>query len=205
VANTMRIGVALGGFKELQAMLSTLPAVTEKKVIGVALEAAARPIVRRAKSLAAKRTGALRNSITHALRQYAKTSMVIIGPDKGYYEGGKRVGKGKARAGMDRPANYAHLVEFGFKTRNSAANATAKKMVAHTAKQRAAANAMGVALPAAGRRTVDVVPPRPFLRPAVQQGQAAAAAAFEQGVVKGLIRETNKLNRKIIKAAGRAA
>jgi HK97 gp10 family phage protein len=205
VANTMRIGFRLANFKELQALLSNLPAITEKKVVGVALERAARPIEQAARRLAAKDTGALRASITHTLRQYPKKTVVIIGPDRGYYEGGKRAGKGQARSGMDRPANYAHLVEFGFNTRNSAANATARKFVPHTAKEIAAANAAGRALPAAGRRTIDHVPARPFLRPAVMQGEAAAAREFEVGMTKGLEREIKKLNRKIIKSAGQAA
>lgn len=205
MANTMRIGFKLANFAELKALLSNLPAVTEKKVVGVALEKAAGPIERAAKRLAAKDTGALRASITHTLRQYPKKTVVIIGPDRGYYEGGKRAGKGQARAGMDRPSNYAHLIEFGHLTRNAKANATAKKFVAHTAKEIAAANAAGRSLPSAGRRTVDFVPARPFLRPAVLQGEAAAAQAFEQGMAKGLEREIKKLNRKIIKSAGNAA
>lgn len=205
MANTMRIGFRLDNFKELQAMLANLPAVTQQKVIGVALESAAVPIERAARKLAPKRTGALRASITHVLRKYPKKTMVIIGPDKDYYEGGKRVKKGESRLGKDRPANYAHLIEFGHLSRNAAANATVKKMVLFTARERAAANVAGRALPAAGRRTVDFVPARPFLRPAVEQGKAAAAAAFEQGVAKGLVREIKKLNRKIIRQRGAAA
>lgn len=207
MANSMKIGFALGNFKELQAMLAGLPAKTEAKIIGVALEQAARPIVRAAKRLAAKDTGALRASITYALRQYPAKgkTMVIIGPDKQYYENGKRLKRGASRLGKDRPANYAHLIEFGHLTRNAKANALAKKMVKHTARQREAANAAGVSLPAAGRRTVDFVAPRPFLRPAVMQNEAAAAAEFERGVVKGLEREIKKLNRKIIKAHALAA
>lgn len=201
----MRIGFKLAGFTELKALLSVLPAKVEKNVIGVALTSAARPIVRHARRLAAKRTGALRASLTQVLRQYPKKTLVVIGPDKDYYEGGKRLKKGVRSKGKDRPANYAHLVEFGFRTRNSAANASSKKMRAHTAKEIAAANASGISLPSAGRRTVDVVQARPFLRPAALMGAGEAARTFEAGVAKGLEREIKKLNRKIIKQAGNAA
>lgn len=205
MASALKIGVALGGFDEIKALLAVLPERTQNKVIGVALEAAGRPIVSAAKRLAPKRTGALRASITQVLRRYGAKAVLVIGPDKNYYEAGKKVKKGAARSGQDRPANYAHLVEFGFRTRNSEANAKARKFVAWTGRERAAAAQAGRALPQAGRRTVDFVAPQPFLRPAVQQQQGAAARAFEDGVVKGLVRETNKINRKLIKQAGQAA
>lgn len=205
MANTMRIGFKLANFSELRAMLLAHHAQVEKKVIGVALEEAARPIEVAARRLVSVRTGALRRSITHTLRQYKNKSVVIIGPDRDYYEGGVRLKKGDSKKGKDRPANYAHLVEFGHLSRNAKANALAKKMVAFTAKERAAARVAGRALPAAGRRTVDFVPARPFLRPAVAQGEAGAAAAFERGVAKGLVREIKKLNRKIITQRGKAA
>lgn len=205
VANTIRIGFGLANFKELQAMLANLPAKTEQAVIGVALERAAAPIKREARRLAPKLTGALKASITHVLKKYPKKTMVIIGPDKDYYEKGKRVKKGGNRLNKDRPANYAHLIEFGHLTRNAAANAKAKRMVRHTAKEIAAANAAGRALPTAGRRTVEFVAPRPFMRPAVMGQEAAAAQEFEQGVAKGLEREIKKINRKIITQRGQAA
>lgn len=205
MANSMRIGVALEGFAELQALLKVLPARTEQNVVGVSLEAAAAPIERRARALAPVRSGALKKSITHALRKYKNRTMVIIGPDKAYYDGGQRLKKGASAKGKDRPANYAHLVEFGHIARNGAENAKARKFIRFTAKERQAAALAGNILPTAVRRAVTFVPPRPFLRPAVEQGKQAAAEAFRQGMTRGLEREIKKLNRKVIKAAGRAA
>ncbi len=184
MGNTMRIGFALSNFKELQAMLTNLPAKTEQNVIGVALEAAAKPIVAAAKRIAPKETGALRKSITHALRKYPKKTMVIIGPDRNYYEGGKKVKPGQWRKGQDRPANYAHLVEFGH---------------VKVARKKGTSRRKGTA------QEIGFVAARPFLRPAVWQNEKAAAQAFEIGVTKGLEREIKKMNRKIIQQRGQAA
>lgn len=200
----MKIGVKLQGFKEATENLRILGPRVEANVIGVAISTAAQPIVKRAKQLAAVRTGALKASITSVLKKYPGKAVVIIGPDRDYYEAGKRV-KGKAGVRADRPSKYAHLVEFGFHTRNAAANATSKKMIAYTAKEKKAAAEAGRALPSAGRRAVSFVAARPFLRPAVLQGQAEAAISFEKGVAKGLEREIKKLNVKIIKQRGQAA
>lgn len=204
MANTLRIGFKLGNFSELREMLLQLPAVLEKKVIGVALEQAARPIEKAARRLAAKDTGALRASITHVLRQFRKTSVVIIGPDRDYYAAGKRLKRGDARQGADRPAHYAHLIEFGHLTRNAAANALARKFIKFTARERAEAQSRGTILSPLGRRAAHFVAARPFLRPAVLQGESAAAREFELGVARGLEREIKKLNRKIIKAQAAA-
>lgn len=184
MANTMRIGFTLSNFDEVTKGLRALPAKIEANVIGHALQDAARPIFSRAKSLAAHRTGALRKSITSVLRSYPGKKMVIIGPDKDYYEGGK-----KTKGGTDRPANYAHLIEFGHKTRVDSSGGFRK----HTSAEIKSANESGVSLPSAGRRKIEYVSPQPFLRPAVQQGTSEAAARFGKSVELGLDKELKKL------------
>lgn len=117
--NSMRIGFELTNFAEMRKMLEGLPASAESRVMGDAVKVAAKPIVAAVKARTPRRSGALRRSISAIVKRYPKAGkvMAIIGPDKGYYGGGKRLKKGESRQGKDRPANYAHLVEFGHKTR----------------------------------------------------------------------------------------
>lgn len=201
--SALRIGVALTNFDEVKGMLVGLPPAVEQNVIGVALTKAGQPIVKIAKSLVRKDTGALQASLTTSLRKYPKKSVLLIGPDRDYYVAGKRLKKGqKAKGKVDRPSNYAHLVEFGFVTRSKKKGR--KRMTKWTQRQIDEANAAGRSLPSAGRRIVDIVPPAPFLRPAASQGQAAAVKAFEDGAVTGLVRETKKLGTKLVKIRGKS-
>lgn len=115
----MRIGFTLTNFREMRKALGDLPPSVEARVMSDAVKVAAKPIVAAVKARAPRKTGALRKSITAVVKRYPKAGkvMAIIGPDRGYYGGGKRLKKGDSRQGKDRPANYAHLVEFGHKTR----------------------------------------------------------------------------------------
>lgn len=118
--NSMSFGFTLTNFKEFAGMLRELPASVESRVMGDAIGIAAKPIMQMAKAKAPKRTGALSRSIITVVRRYPKAGkvMALVGPDKEYYSGGKRLKKGASRQGADRPAKYAHLVEFGHQTKN---------------------------------------------------------------------------------------
>jgi hypothetical protein len=205
VANSrMRIGAKLTNFKEMATLLEALPPAIATNVMGVAIDQAASPIERNAKDNAPENRGALKKSITRVVRKYPGSkvpAIAIIGPDKNFTQ--SRLQGGRDLKGYDRPSKTAHLVEFGHYTRaeHTHSREAASKVRRFTARERQKANAAGVALPAAGRSTVIFVPPNPFLRNAVRDGEAESARGFEDGCVKGLERETKKLSRKIIKAA----
>jgi HK97 gp10 family phage protein len=120
--NSMRFGFALGGWVEVRNLLAQLPEPLRNEVIPAMMGDVGREVVLAARSFAPVRSGALRRSITFVVRRVggggtrgkgkkARGAYAVIGPDKSYYAQGKRL---KHReAGADRPAHYAHLVEFG--------------------------------------------------------------------------------------------
>lgn len=190
--NTLSIGVELTNFDELRQMLKALPASVESRVMGDAVKVALRPIQRTAKALAPVQTGALRRSISSLVRRYPKAGKIVglVGPDNGYFSGGKRLKRGASRAGSSRPSRYAHLVEFGhFSGTRSGAFGGFKK---------GASIRKGTAAPAS------FIMARPFIRPAVQMGGPAAMAELRRGVEIGLTRETKRLAAKLKRIARRA-
>lgn len=192
MANSMRIGVTLSGFKEATALLRSLPAAVESRVLASAIAVAARPIVNAAKAKAPVRTGALKKSITAVVRRYPRTGtvMAVIGPDTGYYSGGKKLKKLGNAKGADRPANYAHLVEFGHYSRVSSGEFGG---FAKGAKRRKSATGR------VAQEARSFILPKPFLRPAVMSATPAASAALASGVEKGMEREIKRLSRKMNK------
>lgn len=114
-----RIIVSTKNFKEFADLLNALPGAVGDRVIPKALGAAAKPIASGVKARAPRKSGALKNSITSVVRKYSDGGAIaVIGPDRDYFQGGKRVKAGEDRRGADRPANYAHLVEDGHANRD---------------------------------------------------------------------------------------
>jgi HK97 gp10 family phage protein len=113
MARSVYIREPLTGMAEISAALQGIPEAVKTRIMSTALRAAARPLVVSARAYAPRRTGALRRSISSVIRKYrqGQIAVAVVGPDKGYYNEGKRAKKGQR--GKDRPANYAHLVEFG--------------------------------------------------------------------------------------------
>lgn len=189
MANSIRIGFTLSNFDEMRALCAGLPAAMEARVMSDALGVAAKPIVAAAKAKAPVRSGALRRSIIAVVRRYPKAGKVlaIIGPDKNYYQGGKRVKSGQAKTGMDRPANYAHLVEFG----HYSAAATGKSVAATKGTTRRKGNFAEASF----------VRAQPFLRPAVASAGGQATRELARGVQVGMEREVKRLAAKMKRLA----
>lgn len=157
--------------------LRALSADLRGKILGKAVGEAIAPVLVAAKRFAKRsvRTGALRNSLTSKVVVYdSGVAVGLVGPNKAYYSGGKRISKLTAavRGQADRPANYAHLVEFGH--------------------YQVAGNSAGKTLKRKGRRKASLarsgkkwVPAKPFLRPAVQTTLAAQEAGWRNGIKKG--------------------
>ena len=158
----------LVGLSEIRAVLKTLPSELRVKVMAVALKRAARPLVDAAKGFAARsvKTGALQNSITSLVKKgRGGDSYALVGPSRDYFRGGKKLKKNAVRSGADKPANYAHLVEYG---------------------HHAATGAKGGSRRGKSTASAAWVPAKPFMRPAVAAAQSAIAGELAEGVSEGI-------------------
>jgi hypothetical protein len=154
------------------------------------VKAACEPILSAAKMFAqrSEQTGALRDSLTIKTVKYSNrgkaTAVGLVGPDREYRVNGKKAGKlatlfaatkGQAR----RPANYAHLVEYGHRI---------AKGGTLTRKNGRGSKGTGT--------EGGFVPAKPFLRPAVITTRTQQHAAFEKAVGDALDRALRKHNKK---------
>jgi HK97 gp10 family phage protein len=114
--------VRIEGAAELSAMLNAIPQELRKDIITTAVRSAASPLVKAAKAMAVTSvdTGALRKSIGFVVRKYKSgvNAVAVVGPRRGYYRNGRKLGTKASRKGADSPAKYAHLVEHGHVSRN---------------------------------------------------------------------------------------
>ena len=153
-----KLSSSITGVEDLSANLRGLSKELRTEVMALAVKRGARPLESSAKrhAMKSKRTGALRNSIKTKVVKYSKTAtaVAIVGPDRDYYLGGKRVRKGMSRKGADKPAKYAHLVEFGHYTR--AGTGTSLKLAKGTSRKK------GTFVETA------FVLAQPFIRPAIK-------------------------------------
>lgn len=174
------------GADSLSAALRALPLDMQARTLASAVKEVCIPIEIAAKRFAkrSKRTGALSNSITHKIVVYPKTGKAVglVGPDRNYYIQGRRLsakgGKLGALYGADRPANYAHLVEYGHRIAKGGAltrlDGKGKK----------------------GKGTVGgFVPAKPFIRPAVITTHSQQAAGFYRGIERGFNAALQKYRR----------
>jgi len=128
------------------------------------IEIAAKRFARRSRD-----TGALEASITSKVANYPRSGKAVglVGPDRNYYSKGKRV-RGRLTALLARnqrkPANYAHLIEYGHVAVAPKKGTTRRKGTA---------------------QDVGFVAPRPFIRPAVATTQAQQAEGFYRGIERG--------------------
>ena len=100
--------------------LRTLGDAVARKMLGVAVKAAAPPVEAAVKGHAPERYGFLKKAIGNKVKKYKTTAVVVIGPksNKKYKIKGKKRKKGepKVEPKIARPAKYAHLVERGTST-----------------------------------------------------------------------------------------
>lgn len=139
---------------------------------------AMRPVLDMARALAPQRTGALKRSLTITSRKLKNGNRSIrVGPDTRYY--GRISKTGAVNLGkMARPANYAHLVEFGH---HSAA-----------ASGISARSARGLSRRKGSFVDRSFVMPKPFLRPAWDRHRAGLMAVFMDEMMLGLERARRK-------------
>lgn len=97
------------GYAELEKRLATLGPKIARRVLRKAVDKAATPIVQSAKQRVPAQTGLLRIAIGKKTKMYtrSRTAVAIIGARTKFRS--KLAGRWPKR----KPANYAHLVEFG--------------------------------------------------------------------------------------------
>lgn len=155
----------LTGDETLHKVLAGLAADVRSELLEKACGDAALPIKEAMVRFAPKRTGALKASIAVKTisNKFAGTAAALIGPSRDYFAGGKRLGRGADRRGANKPANYAHLVEFG----HYSGAATGVSASTEKGKRRR------------GKRNFterSFVLPQPFIRPGFAAGRPAAEA-----------------------------
>lgn len=158
---------------EIRATLRKLPEETQKKVMAVALRRATGPLIAAAKANVPRRTGALRDSIAAVVKKGSRGgSYVVVGPARGYFSGGKRLGKGESAKGADAPANYGHLVEFGHHAVSPGKGTSRRKKTANT---------------------IRFIAARPFLRPALASSQSAVGDQLAAGIAAGIAQALKRI------------
>lgn len=98
------------GDKELRRKLLSLAENTQRKVTRQAVNKAATPVVRSAKSKVSVQSGLLKKSMGKRVKTYKQTQTVVA------VIGAKRSTSGTYRGKLRRPANYSHLAHNGFVT-----------------------------------------------------------------------------------------
>jgi hypothetical protein len=186
---------------------------TQADILEAAVDAACQPILVAAKRLAfsSHDTGALRDSLTIKTVAYKNSGKAVglVGPDRKYRVKGKVVGKlgtlfGAIKGSVRRPANYAHLVEYGHMiARGGRLKPKYARELVGTGRFTSKGKELkrwrrGAVVEPAKGTSAGFVQAKPFLRPAVFTTREAQSAAFEQAVSRGLDRELRKHN----KAAG---
>jgi HK97 gp10 family phage protein len=106
----------LEGMGQLQGVLKGLHPEIASQVLGVMVKEGAKPVVRNIKRLVPVDEGNLKKSLTAVVRRSRKrgTAVAVVGPSTERFSNGKRLKTGASAAGSEKPANYAHLPEFGF-------------------------------------------------------------------------------------------
>lgn len=182
MANSAFAKFRLEGLDEIRATLRQLPEETQKKVLAVALKRAAAPLVRSAKYYASRsvKTGALRASLGAVIKKGKDgRSYAIVGPLRDYYRAGKRIKKGGDFRGADKPANYAHLVEFGHYSAASSGLSRAQLKGKSRRKGTLVAKSF--------------VPAKPFLRPALMATQGEIGAQMAEGIRDGIAKALDRI------------
>jgi hypothetical protein len=162
------------GVDALTGALRALPEDMRTRTLAAGMKALLQPIKIAAKRFAKRSedTGALRESITEKVVSYPEQARVVglVGPDRHYYSHGIRIKTGFGRLlakNKRRPANYAHLVEYGHVSVKPRKGTSRRKKNAIVTKK-------------------EFVPAKPFLRPAVLTTQSQQADAFAEGIARGL-------------------
>lgn len=167
----MKITAHISGFEKAIGTMKQLADRIERGGMRESLTKAARPMTKRVKSLAPTGTTgmlkkSIRSKVVTSVRKHTVT--IFIGPSRKVNMYIDRFGNGNIKA--VRPANYAHLVEFGTTSRGSY-----------------------------GRKGVKLTsgnPPRPFIRPGYEQTKHATHAQYAKFLGVAILKAADKHRNK---------
>ncbi len=167
---SQRFGIA--GVEDLLAAVAAVPEAVRMELVVPVVRAGGKVVKEGAKFLAPVEEGDLRDSIEQVEVRYPQTysAISVVGPERGY----------KGNAGK-KPTKYAHLVEFG--------HIIGTKGIR---KGKATNNFIGPKPGATG----GFVPPKPFMRPAVETAATFALEPMFQAAEKAFDAIGAKLERK---------
>lgn len=212
--NSQNIQWVISGVSDLSAFVRELKPSAQARIIRKTLEDASAPIVRLAKQKAPKKSGALRKSIGVVVRAYPAKGTVtgFIGARRGTYAEMKNIRTKRKTATLLKPgqntmkritpANYSHLVEYGHRSVHGGGtlpNFGERVPGVWNAKNKGRSQRKGTI------SATSFVPPRPFLRPAFEQGRAFAEARIIDGFEKAIEREYARAKAKLSKTIKLAA
>ena len=182
------VTLKFSGLAGIRDVLKKLPDETQKKVLRPAIGKAAKPLLSAAKARVPVRTGALRASLTSLVRRGKKDGLyyAAVGPSSDYFLGGKRVRGNQSKAGADKPANYAHLVEFGHMS--AAATGVDVATAKGTRRRRGKKGSDQAFTPRS------FVLPQPFMRPAMMSSRDQVEKVLAAEIRKGLEDAVNRIN-----------
>lgn len=193
------------GADALSFALRTISDEMRSTVLESALRATCQPVLVAAKRFAkrSERTGALRESLTIKTVAYpaAGKAIGLVGPDRGYYSGRLKITRLNASLrNAEKPASYAHLVEFGH---HVVTGGSLRRQYNHVLVETGGVTKTGKAIMRWKRGTVrsqgkgaikSWVPAKPFIRPALLTTTAQQSAAFTKAIEDGLNRSIAKAN-----------
>lgn len=214
MANSANVQWVISGVADLSAFLSDLKPSTQAKIIAKTMEVASKPIIQLAREKAPKKTGALAKSLGSITRIYPSKGQIVsyIGARRGYYTEAFSV-KTRKRTAVSlkpgqrstrrvTPANYSHLVEYGHRSVNG--GGVLPNYGGRVSGQWNSVN-KGRSIRKGTTGATSFVAPRPFLRPAFEQGKAFAEARVVEGFDRALEREFARAQRKFNKTIKLAA
>lgn len=215
MANSARITWEISGVTDLRAFLADLKPSTQAKIIAKTVEEASKPIIRMARDKAPRKTGALKKALGSITRIYPQKGQIIsfIGARRGYYVEAYSI-KTKRKIAISAkpgqidssrrvsPANYSHLVEYGHRSVHGGG-----ALPNYGAKVSGVWNSVnkGKSIRQGSLSATSFVAPRPFLRPAFEQGKQFAEARIIVGFEKALEREYRRARAKHSKTIKLAA
>lgn len=143
---------------------------TQRRLLRSSLQAGGKVVVKRARGLVPRGTGALRKSLGSEVRHNRKGWYVTIGPRSGskFWTPNRR-----RKSGFNKPALYAHLVEFGTRAR------TFRTVDPRNRKRRITVNHPGSRA-------------KPFLIPALSKSRGKASSAIMKQLEKRIKKEAAK-------------
>lgn len=205
--NSVNMSLELSGMDNIERWITGLDLGLQSKLLMGAMQRAAKPMIASAKSMAPKRTGALRRSIDAKVVEYKKDGVIvgIIGPknmrvvEEEGKGGRKRLRKavaGDKQSKIKNPAKYAHLVEFGHRSVHGGG-----ALPNYGEKVKGVWNSVnkGKSIRKGTIKATSFVAPRPFMRPAFERHKDQMMQALELGVLQAIAAETKRINRSLSK------